>query len=311
MTASDARFFAVRRVNPFDGVLQVLEMPNARAYSADGRVWQVQVLAERPDHTWRSIGDSEPVRQFFNFGLWDAEGGLHRVPANPVLDIGAMSEAASALTDTLHPLLDQLPFTLIDRYECWSVDPAGRPVALLATTEDMTMISRLHVEPWLATRRTDCSFVAPSCIAPEASAGGRQDDRQCAERLERIIHEKGPEKVWFEQLGDGWARRVGPAGERLDAETTNLPPIGLTTDLTDPTSRRLVLDYIDWLAPRLLLLDPLDDELRGRLEQAACHRAAELEAVFQLIPRIIDQAALSAARVEARLRRAGAQVRSI
>lgn len=306
MTTSDARCFAVRQVNPFEGVLQVMELTGARAYSADGATWQIQVQAERPDHTWRSLGDAMPVRQFFNFGLWDAGGGLHRVPANPVLDIGAMSKAAGELTDNLCTLLDRLPFTLIDRYECWSVDRAGRPVALLATTEDAAMIAGLRVSGWRATRRADCSFIAPSCTDQDAPAPGRPDNRGCAERLERIIRDRGPDKVWFERLGGRWARRVGPTGEPLGAATTALPPLVLDTESDDPAVRRLILEYVDWLAPRLLLLDPLDDELRGRLEQAACRRAAELEAVFRLIPRIIDAAALSAARVEARLRRAGA-----
>ena len=306
MTTSNARCFAVRRVNPYEGVLQVLALPVARAYSADGVTWQIQVQAARPDHTWRSLGDAMPVRQFFNFGLWDAERGLHRVPANPLLDIGAMSKAAAELTDTLQTLADRLPFPLIDRYECWSVDRVGRPVALLATTEDASLIARLRVSGWQATRRADGCFVAPSCTDQDAPAPGRPDNRGCAERLERIIRDKGADKIWFERLGDRQARRVGPTGEPLGAATTALPPLILDTEPDDPAARRLILEYVDWLAPRLLLLDPLSDDLRGRLEQAACRRAAEIEAVFRLIPRIIDVAALSAARVEARLRRAGA-----
>ena len=39
------RYYAVRRVNPFEGVLQVVETHNARAYSPNGYVWQVQDLA--------------------------------------------------------------------------------------------------------------------------------------------------------------------------------------------------------------------------------------------------------------------------
>jgi len=36
-----ARHYAVRRVNPFEGVLQVVETHDARAYSPNGRIWQV------------------------------------------------------------------------------------------------------------------------------------------------------------------------------------------------------------------------------------------------------------------------------
>ena len=103
-----ARCYAVRRVNPFEGVLQVVETHNARAYSPNGQIWQVQVLTRRPDHTWRSFSDITPIEQFFNFGLWDPAGGLQKIPANPLMDIGGMSDAANALTGTLHGLLDRL-----------------------------------------------------------------------------------------------------------------------------------------------------------------------------------------------------------
>ncbi|MGB5650968.1 MAG: hypothetical protein WBM59_12905, partial [Sedimenticolaceae bacterium] len=89
MSADRTRHYAVRRVNPFEGVLQVVETHNARAYSPNGQIWQIQVLAQRPDHTWRSFSDVPPIEQFFNFGLWDAQDGMHRIPANPVMDIGA------------------------------------------------------------------------------------------------------------------------------------------------------------------------------------------------------------------------------
>ena len=39
--------YAIRRVNPFLGVLQVIETPGGRAISANGVVWDIEVLAER------------------------------------------------------------------------------------------------------------------------------------------------------------------------------------------------------------------------------------------------------------------------
>jgi hypothetical protein len=74
--------------------------------------------------------------------------------------------------------------------------------------------------------------------------------------------------------------------------------------------RGLVRDYLDGLAPRLLLLHGLGDAERARLERAACRRAVELASVYRLLPRIIDAKAIEAARVEARLRRADAGTRT-
>lgn len=304
MTDPRARHYAVRRVNPFEGVLQVVETNNARAYSANGHVWQIQVIAERPDHTWRSFGHVAPIRQFFNFGLWDPEGGLQKVPANPVMDIGGMMTAADALIDALHEILDALPFGLIDDYECWATDYAGNPVALLATTEDPAMLRDRHVDRWQATRLADHSFVSPALDAAGVPSHGDLGPRQHAEQLERQVRQLGQHKTWFQRLPDGQARRIAPGGEPAAPTAQAFPPLGLKTDWRQAQERALAQDYIDWQAPRLLMLPGLDDAQRRALEQAACRRAVELAAVYRLLPRIIDQGAIEAARVEARLRSA-------
>ena len=304
MTTEDCRRYAVRRVNPFEGVLQVVETADARAYSANGRVWQIQVIADRPDHTWRSFSRIEPIRQFFNFGLWDPEDGLQKVPANPVMDIGGMTEAAGGLTARLRRLLDELPFGTIDDYECWATDHAGEPVALLATTEVPSMTRDMRIERWHATRPADHGFVSPALNAAGIPNRGDLGRRQHAERLEREVHQLGQHKTWFQRLTDGRSRRLAPDGRAGAAGEIRFPPLGLKTDWTDDLARSLARDYLDWQAPRLLMLPGLDDDERRRLEQAACRRPVELAAVYRLLPRIIDRRAVEAARVEARLRRA-------
>lgn len=300
-----ARHYAVRRVNPFEGVLQVVETHNARAYSPNGRVWQLQVLAQRPDHTWRSFNQVAPIEQFFNFGLWDAGNGLHRVPANPMLDIGAMSSAADELTTALAALQSSLPFTLVDDFECWATDYKGRPVALLATTENPAMVREIRASRWQATRIADHRFVSPALLAREIPCSGDLGPRQHAEQLERQVRQLGQHRAWFRRLADGSGERLGggaqPEAGTLAAE--DFPPLGLKTDWQDEQARALAADYLAWLAPLLLTLQRLDDGLRAQLEHEACRQAAELAAIFVLIPRVIDRAAVDAARVEARLRR--------
>ncbi|MCP5314048.1 MAG: hypothetical protein H6955_10835 [Chromatiaceae bacterium] len=299
------RHFAVRRVNPFEGVLQVVETHDARAYSPDGEVWQVQVLAERPDHTWRSFSQVAPITQFFNFGLWDAGDGLQRIPANPVMDIGAMSAAAAGLCDVLHGLRGHLPFPLIDDCECWATDHRGTPVALLATTENPDLIPELRIGRWQASRLADHSFVSPSLLARGVPARGELGPRQHAEHLERQVRRLGQHKAWFR-------RRRGVGGERLDGPAaadplpeSAFPPLGLSVDWQDPQARALAEDYLAWSAPRLLLLQHIDDVQRAWLEERACRHATELATVHRLIPRVLDKARIEAARVEAQLRKSG------
>ncbi len=301
---SEVRHYAVRRVNPFEGVLEVVETHNARAYSPNGNIWQVQVLAQRPDHTWRSFSHVTPIEQFFNFGLWDSEGGLQKIPANPVMDIGAMTAAADALTRILPGLQERLPFALIDDHECWATDYRGNPVALLATTENPEHIRDMRVQRWQASRLADHGFRSPSLEAAGVPAVGQLGPRQHAEHLERQVRQLGQHKTWFRRLADGRGERLDRRDAGQAIEAARFPLLGLKTDWPDEQTRGLAADYLDWQAPRLLMLAGIDDDQRRTLEKAACRQAEELAASYRLIPRIIDASAVEAARVEARLRRA-------
>lgn len=298
------RHYAVRRVNPFEGVLQVVETHHARAYSPNGRIWQIQVLAQRPDHTWRSFGHVAPIEQFFNFGLWDAQDGMQKVPANPVMDIGAMTAAADGLAGTLRTLLEHLPFPLIDAYECWACDCHANPVALLASTEERSRLNELRPGRWQATRLANHGFISPSLIARGIPAHGELGPRQHAEQLERQVRQLGQHKVWYRRRADGSGERVGAAGDGTAATAADFPPLGLKTDWEDPQASELATDYLAWQAPRLLMLQAINDEQRAWLETHACRQAIELAAHYRLIPRILDHPAVEAARVEAKLRTA-------
>lgn len=300
-----ARRYAVRRVNPFEGVLQVVDTGRARAYSPNGVVWQVQVLSERPDHTWRSISHASPVEQFFNFGLWDADGGLQRIPANPVMDIGAMTDAAERLVTVLHDVIDRQPFKLIDRYECWATNANGDPIALLASTEEPAIRHDLRIVDWQAARNGDRGFESAALTRSGVPASDADSPRHHAERLEQQVHRRAMGRAWFQRDAQdrSGSRLDGPDNEPPLA-SDRFPPLGLATDWPRASETELVRDYISWRAPRLLMLQDLDDGLRAWLEPLACRQASELAACHRLIPRIIDHDLIEAARVEARLRRA-------
>lgn len=297
---ADCRCYAVRRLNPFEGVLQVVESGRARAYSSDGRQWQVQVLTRRPEHTWRSASDAGAVEQFFNFGLWNAEIGLHRVRANPVMDIGAMQAAADGLAAQLRRVVERLPFVLVDCFERWSVDDDGRPVALLAATERRDRVAGIRVDRWRA--------LAASSRVERGETGPRAH----AECLEALVGCRGRAVTWYERLQDGSGAPIvtgvatadaGRAAAVLPAEA--FPELGLTQAWDDADARALVDEYLAWQAPRLLMLQRVGRERRAWLEHHACRQATELAAGYRLFPEVVDGARLDAARVEARLRRAG------
>lgn len=71
----------------------------------------------------------------------------------------------------------------------------------------------------------------------------------------------------------------------------------------DELHQQLVDDYRNWLAPWLLQWPPLDTALRQRFERHARRQAFVVEQQFRLYPRILDEDSITAARVEAVLRR--------
>ena len=305
------RSYTVRRLNPFLGVVAVVETPDARALSSDGETWQLQVLAERPEHTWGSPNRGATVRQFFRFGRWCPAEGMTGVPANPVFDVKAMLGAAQRLSETVRAQLPSLPFPLADRFERWLLDRDDRPLALLASTVDRALLTGVGDAGWVATPTTGTAFVSPSLEGAGVGAVSGGSQRRHAEILEARVTEAAsspPRRQWFERLPDGRGRGLGDAspealaGRELPAEA--FPITGLRTEWPETATGTLVAEYHDWAAARLLTLPGLPDGARARLEEAARSQALQVEALHRLYPRIIRQAWIDAARVEARLRHA-------
>ena len=294
------RCYAIRQLNPFEGTLQVIEQGLARAFSANGRLWRVQVMAERPQHTWRSE-DAPCHPQYFNWGFWSREQGMQRVTANPILDIGTMQQAADALVAALAPRLDDLPFPLEDRFEYWACEPDGRPVALLAAVCNRREAQGAPATAWRALPFGEHGFVSPALEAAGLPSADSHSPRLHADRLEAAVRRRAQARHWFARTPDGGGERLHD-GARLPAAA--FPPLTLTGHWEDPLLAGLVRDYLDWLAPLLLTLSGLPDSLRARLEAAASRRATLVAEVHRLYPEVLDPERLRQTRVEARLRRA-------
>ena len=298
--AASMSAYAIRQLNPFSGVLQVLETDLARAFSNNGVLWRIQVVGDRPEHTWRST-DRQVQQQFFNWGLWSAAEGLHRVSANPLLDIGAMQRAAAPLLAQLPQRQQALPFPLTDRFEYWACDYQSRPVALIASTASAQYAKGSPDTAWHATHLADHSFESAALTA----AGRPNRDGYCprahAEYLESAVRHRAQARFWFERSADGSGRRLDN-GLTLDAGA--FPALGLETAWDEPLVSGLVEDYLCWQAPLLLLLPLPDTAQRARLEEQARARAELVADLYRLYPRVVRPELIEQARVEARLRRA-------
>ncbi len=304
---------ALRRVNPFLGVVQVIEGDGARAISVDGIDWEIQVETQSPDGLWGSLNASRAARRYFRFGLWSRGGGLWRVPVNPMLDLDEMLAEQNAMLAALAAHADHLPFPLVDRFELWALDDAAQPLALLATTDRAERAARLRPPPWQAAPLTDHGFHAPTLDGETARPGEAANPRAHAAALETLVHGAVADAVpeqWFERLPDGSGRGLDHrvpaalAGRTLDASA--FPELLVREAWESPRDAALIADYLGWLAPRLLTLQGLSEATRARVERRACAQAAAVDAFYPLYPRVLEHALVDAARVEARLRRAAA-----
>ena len=61
--------YAIRRVNPFLGVLQVIETAGGRAVSSNGVVWNIEIRAERATG-WGSLNQNKTQVAYYRYGLW-------------------------------------------------------------------------------------------------------------------------------------------------------------------------------------------------------------------------------------------------
>jgi len=311
---AEAHRYSLRRVNPFEGVVQVLEVDAARAISRDGIEWEIQVEAESPNSLWGSINAGSTVRRFFRFGLWSRQRGLWRVPVNPMLNIGEMLEESEELLGALQASLDELPFPPADRFELWLLDAQALPLALLATVDEPERIPEIHPDPWQAARLADHGFHSQLLDREPTQPGEADNPRRHPAAVEALIREAAghaPVQQWFERRADGAGHglphRVPPALAGRELGAAQFPELPWRDRWDDARGAALMADYVAWAAPRLLTLHGLSDRTRARLEAAARQQAVAVDALFQLYPRILDRGLVDAARVEARLRRSAQQ----
>lgn len=69
------RRHALRRLNPFLGVMQVVENAAGRALSVDGVNWEIQLRSTLPAG-WGVLNRGRGENVFFRFGVWSRAEGM-------------------------------------------------------------------------------------------------------------------------------------------------------------------------------------------------------------------------------------------
>jgi len=297
--------FAQRLLNPFRGSMHVIRYEAAEAVTADGVHWDIYVTdddllagLERSAHP--QVGD-------IRYGNWSATQGLRRGPRNSSDDFRRLEAMGDMVYDQLTRLHNRIPFPFQDRYELWLLDQDGQLLALLDSAieaEDMRLDGRPE---WHAGYAAHDRFRSSTL---QHIGAGDDPSLNAGDYLTRYVNAcAGPQPAaqWFCRTDDGGGTgldgmHLDPArvGRRLAADA--FPALLLADVSHDTTHRQLIRDFLDWQAAWLLTLPHLDWHARQSLERQARRQAQIVDQLYRLYPVTVDADAITAARVEARLR---------
>lgn len=278
-------YYGVRRLGPYLGVIQVIDVGDACAYSTNGHTWRIRQQTASGRFRW----------------------GVTQVSTDDINDVHIVN--ADKLVEALKNQ-PPVPFPVRDRFELWLLHNKTRlPLALLRTrykATDMEPVTDPHWRPFLMT---DTGFISPTLAAHEKAKprnGWPIPHRDQLESQVNVASRPMPAAQWFERHSDGSG--TGRSGLRLKSDETGrtlaaeaFPELLICENWENELQQGLVTDYHNWYAASLLAHQNLSAATRQRLESAACERPQTLLAVYPLIPEIIDQDAMDVALVSAKL----------
>lgn len=281
-----ARYYALRRVNPFRGLVLIVDAGDATAHTYDGITWHL-----RSDD---GFGWVRPT------GIWVEDEGLR---AGVASRHGELVEALES-----HP---PVPFPLADRNELWLLDlEQGRPLALLDTARPSHFAPGRIQPEWQPFPLRYTGFRSPTLTERDLThRDGGVPHRDVLARIVNNAARPYARAQWFHRRPDGsgeglTGHRINPMLHGRVLEPSAFPELLLRTAWNSRLEQSVINDYHAWVSPLLLLLPDLSDATRNRLEEAARMRARWLLKRHRLLPKVIDEARLNAMLVSARLEEA-------
>ena len=291
------RVYATRRVNPFLGVMQILEAEEGRALSCNGVVWEILVRATQVG-ALGSPGQTDKKKTYYRFGMWSKNDGLMKRASSPAADQDYFELASKCekLVEYVRERHCLLPFHLEDNLELWLFDSdTQQPLALLSSLIPGASMPAPEPGYWL------------SCIGGNGSPSQRRFPQ--ARELETQVKQRAGfniKKLWIKRLpcGDGI---VESTGNIISAD--HLPVFLLDEEWASDEEQQRAHEYIKWISPSLLTLQHLDKDTRARIEKNLNVQAVSIEHHWHLYPEIISQKLLKAARVQSKIEKSSRNAR--
>jgi len=259
--------FSQRLTPPYSGQVQIAQSETYRALTMDGHTWEIQYVNRSHVRVGTLTNRDIKSRSIRSEQMVDDI-------ADPKL-----GELLDYLTDI------ELPFTATDCFEFWLLDNADKtPLALVFSCSEPEQMKKFPSRAsWTAL--------------PDAVMPIRKTEQEIASavppvnyRLESLVAERASTNVkaaWF---------------DRRESNELFFPPFLVREDWIEPEHQALCERYIDRQAPRLLMLQGLEQSQRTRLELCCEPYSTEVARLCGLYPEIQNEALIQALRVEARLR---------
>ncbi len=283
---TDLQCYAIRRVNPFLGVLQIIKNSSGRAISANGVVWDIEVSADEND--WTSLAQTNENDVYIRYGLWSAEEGLVSRPLNPHGADDPLTDKCLSVIQAIQSNLENIPFKLQDTRELWLFDSDTlTPLALLAAMRPQDRPVSPEPRYWSSCLGAD------GVSSQYRFAESRELEQQVKARAGFNI-----KKYWLQRQPDGSALKEATE-ERIPAEL--IPPFLIAQQWENPLERKRAQAYMEWIAPSLLTLQMINAEQRLKLEQKLNVQAVSVEHHWRLYPKIIQQKYIKSARIQCQL----------
>ena len=226
------------------------------------------------------------------------------MPLNPLFNTTDMLDSAQRLIDRLEPSLEQLPFPLDDQYELWLLDEAsGTPIALLNSARSEAELEQKEVKRWIAAEPGGFSFVSQQLSQKGLPVNDGYNPRVHASVLEALVRDRSGQnhrRGWY--LRDRKKGGIAIQHKAHDLPASAFPELLVSLDWQETEDLQLIMDYVTWKAPQILLLPGLSCETRERIEKLAVKNATQIDRLWRLIPEIHNKTLLNKARVEAKIR---------
>jgi hypothetical protein len=298
------RQHAVRLLNPFRGVMNIIEYKGAEAVTIDGINWDIYV---------KDISLTRDMEQSPNmliteirFGHWSEISGLRRGPIYPSEDFNEMERQGLVVYEYLLQNAQNAPFALNDDFELWLLDQNEQPLALLGSSFAANRLFYDLALSWTAGMACKDFFTHK-----QNNKTAQQPFTRMLESTVRSMAGKSPQAQWFHRQHD---ISIGLSGINLtdslegrEMDNSNFPEFFIPEVIQTDIDNFIFEDYLNFLAPYLLTLPTLTIEQRSRFEQEAARQALCVERLHHLYPDIQQQKYINSARIEARLRNAHAE----